>query len=150
VFDSWAGELTPEDFNQFSLPYLRRITEQVHGRLGDRAVPMVVFAKGAHYALPALAQSGYDVVSIDWTLSPGEARQRIQTTSSVTLQGNLDPCILFGSHEFIRNRTQEMIANFKAAGGSHIANLGHGMLPDHDPEALRVFLETVRDASTAL
>ncbi|KAI9592746.1 uroporphyrinogen decarboxylase-like protein [Syncephalis fuscata] len=154
VFDSWAGELAPKDFEQFSLPYLRQVAQQVRARLGERAVPMVVFAKNVHYALPALAQSGYDVVSLDWTLSPVEVRRQIASGTSdkaaplVTLQGNLDPSVLFGPPDLIRSRTREMIAQFTAAGGAHIANLGHGMLPNHDPEALRVFLETVRDASS--
>ncbi|RKP26255.1 uroporphyrinogen decarboxylase [Syncephalis pseudoplumigaleata] len=150
VFDSWAGELSPQDFEQFSLPYLRRIATEVRGRLGDRAVPMTVFAKGAHYALPGLAQAGYNGISLDWTLSPVEARRQVAaaTSETIALQGNLDPCVLFAPHDVIRARTREMVEQFKTAGGAHIANLGHGMLPDHDPEALRVFLETVREASS--
>jgi uroporphyrinogen decarboxylase len=147
VFDSWAGELSPEDFNQFSLPYLRQIAKRVRSALGDRAVPMVVFAKGAHYALNELARSNYDVVSLDWTITPQEARRAMQGAPRVTLQGNLDPSVLYAPEHIIRARTTQMIQAF-GTGGGHIANLGHGMMPDHDPEALRIFLETVRNAST--
>ncbi|RKP05401.1 uroporphyrinogen decarboxylase [Thamnocephalis sphaerospora] len=147
VFDSWAGELSPADFERFSLPYLRQIAERVRAQLGDRAVPMVVFAKGAHFGLHALAHAGYDVVSLDWTVTPQEARRAMAGAPRVTLQGNLDPCLLFAPHDVLRARARQMINDF-GVGGGHIANLGHGMMPDHDPEALRVYLEAVRDAST--
>jgi hypothetical protein len=70
VFDSWGGELSPADFAVFSLPYLRDIATQVKRRLGDKQVPMVVFAKNAHYALADLAASDFDVIQLDWTIDP--------------------------------------------------------------------------------
>jgi uroporphyrinogen decarboxylase len=71
----------------------------------------------------------------------------MQGAPRVTLQGNLDPSVLYAPEHIIRARTTQMIQAF-GTGGGHIANLGHGMMPDHDPEALRIFLETVRNAST--
>ncbi|KAJ2243310.1 Uroporphyrinogen decarboxylase in heme biosynthesis [Coemansia sp. RSA 475] len=154
VFESWAGELGPRDFAEFSLPYLARIAARVKAVWPD--VPMTVFAKGAHYALEQLAtETAFDVISIDWTIDPAVARTRVDRAleaagqrRTVVLQGNLDPTLLFGGPEAIRQRTQEMCRGF--GGSAHIANLGHGMMPSHDPEHLRVFLETVHVASRAL
>ncbi|KAJ1919342.1 Uroporphyrinogen decarboxylase in heme biosynthesis [Mycoemilia scoparia] len=158
VFDSWAGELGPQDFSTFALPYLKKIAEELKAHCPD--VPLTVFAKGAHYALEELAVLPFDVISLDWTIDPVEARKRVQKAREgveynaagrrrpVVLQGNLDPTILFADPEIIRLRTKEMIEKFGSTG--HIANLGHGMMPDHDPEHLRVFLESVKDESTKL
>ncbi|KAI9501766.1 Uroporphyrinogen decarboxylase in heme biosynthesis [Coemansia spiralis] len=156
VFESWAGELGPHDFAEFSLPYLARIAERVKGQYPD--VPLTVFAKGAHYALELLAtDTAYDVISLDWTIDPSAARSRIdaavaskqtQRRSPVVLQGNLDPTLLFGNAQTLRERTEAMCQAFGPS--LHIANLGHGMMPGHDPEQLRVFLEAVHKASSAL
>jgi uroporphyrinogen decarboxylase len=126
VFDSWAGELTPRDFAQFSLPYLSQIAKSVKASLGDAAVPMTVFAKGANHALPALASSGYDVVGLDWTVSPSVARELTQ--GKVALQGNADPSILYAEPEAIKREVQAMFEGKDGFGveGGHIANLGHG------------------------
>ncbi|KAI9481989.1 uroporphyrinogen decarboxylase [Coemansia mojavensis] len=147
LFESWAGELGPADFAQFSLPYLSRIAAFVKQKAPH--VPLTVFAKGAHYALEQLALSPFDVISLDWTIDPREARRRVDEacaglSKKVVLQGNLDPTLLFGSPDVIRKRTEEMC---RAFGSAHIANLGHGMMPTHDPEHLRVFLESVHAAS---
>ncbi|KAJ2725511.1 Uroporphyrinogen decarboxylase in heme biosynthesis [Coemansia sp. Benny D115] len=155
VFESWAGELGPRDFAEFSLPYLARIA--AHVKTHCPGVPMTVFAKGAHYALEQLAtETLYDVISIDWTLDPADARRRVDgavrakglASRTVVLQGNLDPTVLFGDSAAIRERTGEMCRAFGPHG--HIANLGHGMMPSHDPEHLRVFLEAVHESSSAL
>ncbi|KAJ2764012.1 Uroporphyrinogen decarboxylase in heme biosynthesis [Coemansia nantahalensis] len=154
VFESWAGELSPRDFAEFSLPYLRQIAAHVKQRCPD--VPLTVFAKGAHYALEQLAtETAFDVISIDWTIDPAAARIRVDralrsagSARRVVLQGNLDPTLLFADEDTLRRRTAEMCASFGATG--HIANLGHGMMPAHDPERLRVFLQTVHSASRAL
>ena len=107
---------------------------------------MVVFAKGAHHALEALAATEYDVVQLDWTMDPTEARRRVGAEK--TLQGNMDPCALYGSPETIRDEATKMVKQFGRRG--HIANLGHGMHPTHDPEHLRAFIDAVHAASEAL
>ncbi|ORX82403.1 uroporphyrinogen decarboxylase [Basidiobolus meristosporus CBS 931.73] len=150
IFDSWAGELTPDDFKAFSLPYLTQIASRVKetlGRIGATVVPMFVFAKGVHFALDELSRCGYDVISLDWTIDPLAAKARTQ--GRVTLQGNLDPCMLFAPEEAIREVTRTMLEKF----GTHqryIANLGHGMLPTHTPEGLRAYLQAVKDISTEM
>ncbi|KAJ1646644.1 Uroporphyrinogen decarboxylase in heme biosynthesis [Dispira simplex] len=157
VFDSWGGELGPDDFTTFSLPYLTEIAQRVKATLATSSVaehhhiPMTVFAKGAHYALAQLGATEYDVISLDWTLDPHHVRSLVGIEK--TLQGNLDPCVLFAPHDEIRQRTRAMLERFAAWDGEgqcHIANLGHGMHPDHDPEALRVYFSTIREVSTQL
>ncbi|KAI9320204.1 uroporphyrinogen decarboxylase [Dichotomocladium elegans] len=150
VFDSWAGELSPHDFKVYSLPYIQQIAAQVRQRLAAKGmadVPMVVFAKGAWYALEELSQSGYDVVSLDWTVDPQYARK--VTKDRVVLQGNMDPSVLYGGADAIRETATRMVHAF-GKDGKHIANLGHGILPTVDPEALKLYLETVQKVSSEL
>ncbi|ORZ01510.1 uroporphyrinogen decarboxylase [Syncephalastrum racemosum] len=147
VFDSWAGELAPQDFRRFSLPYIKRIAVQVKQRLGDKAVPMVIFAKGAWYALEDLVDIGYDVMSLDWTIDPAYARE--VTQDKIVLQGNMDPTVLYGGFDAIRETATRMVERF-GKDGKHIANLGHGIQPTVDPEALKVYLETVQKVSAEI
>ncbi|KAF9127183.1 Uroporphyrinogen decarboxylase in heme biosynthesis [Mortierella sp. 14UC] len=145
IFESWAGELGPTEFEQFSLPYLIQIARRVKAELGpEKAVPMIVFAKGAWFGLDKLSEpgSGYDVVSLDWSHTPQGARA--VSKGRVTLQGNLDPTVLLGGEDAIVEATERMVRGF--FGGSrkgYIANLGHGILPDVDVDAMEVFLKTV-------
>ncbi|KAK3847895.1 MAG: uroporphyrinogen decarboxylase [Linnemannia gamsii] len=145
IFESWAGELAPIEFEKFSLPYLIQIARRVKAELGpDRAVPMIVFAKGAWFALDKLSEpgSGFDVVSLDWSHTPQGAKA--VTKGRVTLQGNLDPTVLLGGENAIVEATERMVRGF--FGGSrrgYIANLGHGVLPDVSVDAMEVFLKTV-------
>ncbi len=143
VFDSWAGLLSRDAFNEFALPYLNQIAEALQKARPE--IPKTVFAKGAHYALEDLASSAYDVVGLDWTMDPQEARRRV--AGQVALQGNMDPCLLFANPEKIRAEVKRMLTAF--GRGGYIANLGHGMLPSHDPEHARVFIEAVHEFSSS-
>lgn len=145
VFDSWAGELGPIQFAEFALPYLTRIADALKERQPD--VPLVVFARGAHYALDALADTAYDVVGLDWTIMPEAARAIVG--DRVALQGNLDPAALFASPENIRAHVERMLHGFAASGDltGYIANLGHGMMPSHDPEHAGAFVKAVQEVS---
>lgn len=150
VFDSWAGELSPRSFQEFALPYLRHISEHLPKRLREmeqEVVPMVVFAKGAWYALDELCDSGYDVVGLDWLHDPAEA-VRI-ADGRVTLQGNADPGVLYGSHSSITDVVEKMVSGF--GGGQHrwIANLGHGITPGVNPDDLKFFLEEIHRCTSA-
>lgn len=91
----------------------------------------------AHHALEALDKLDYSIISVDWGIEPADARK----LTSKVLQGNLDPCLLFAPPDVIRQRTRDMMESF--THGNYICNLGHGMMPDHDPEQLRVYLESV-------
>jgi len=141
VFDSWAGLLGPEPFRAFCLPYLDEIASRVHDAHPE--VPLVVFAKNVHHGLDALATTDYDVISLDWTMNPEAARKTVGDRA--VLQGNLDPCALYAPPEALRREVQHMLAGF--GPHQHIANLGHGMLPDHDPAHARVFVEAVHEHS---
>jgi uroporphyrinogen decarboxylase len=141
VFDSWAGLHGPETFRTFCLPYLEEIATRFKQEHPD--VPLVVFAKGVHYGLDALADTDYDVISLDWTMDPKSARRTVGDRA--VLQGNLDPCALYAAPDALRREVQHMLAGF--GPHQHIANLGHGMLPDHDPEHAGVFVDAVHEHS---
>ena len=144
VFDSWAGELGPDDFRQFCLPYLREIAEKVPQRLlvlgiKDK-IPITVFAKGAWYALDELCETAYDVISLDWLFEPEQA-VKIVNGRKVTLQGNLDPGIIYGKDEIITNRVKRMISGFGGGKMGYIINFGHGTHPFMDPKKVGHFLK---------
>ncbi|KAI7873126.1 uroporphyrinogen decarboxylase [Mucor mucedo] len=150
VFESWGGELSPDAFKEFSLPYIRQISNKVKGRLtseGLDLVPMTIFAKGSWYALEDLSESNYEVVSLDWTIDPAYARK--MTNDKVALQGNMDPTVLYGGEDAIRTIATKMVHAF-GKDSKHIVNLGHGILPTVDPEALKVYLETVQKVSAEI
>jgi uroporphyrinogen decarboxylase len=128
VFDSWAVELSPSSFKQFSQPYLAYISAQLPERLKEMRldpVPMIVFAKGAWYALDALCDLGYNVVGLDWLQDPEEA-VRIRGNRPVVFQGNADPGILYGTKEAITAEVEQMVKGFGGGQKGWIANLGHG------------------------
>ncbi|KAM6948485.1 uroporphyrinogen decarboxylase [Aplochiton taeniatus] len=145
VFESHAGCLGSDEFKEFSLPYLRDIARKVKEKLKESGqdVPMIVFAKDGHYALEDLSQSHYDVVSLDWKIDPRLARER--TGGKVSLQGNMDPCALYAPKERISEIVKKMLDGFGTRG--YIANLGHGMYPDMDPESVGAFVEAVHHHS---
>lgn len=136
IFDSWAGLLSPDDFNRYALPCLVEISKTI------KEVPVILFAKGAWYALSRLAfKSGASALSVDWTMSPDYSRSA--TRSDITLQGNYDPTRLLGPRKQIEKDVQRMIGRF----GRHkyIANLGHGILPNVPVDNARVFVDTVKN-----
>uniref|UniRef100_A0AAA9T6I4 Uroporphyrinogen decarboxylase n=3 Tax=Bos TaxID=9903 RepID=A0AAA9T6I4_BOVIN len=106
----------------------------------------IIFAKDGHFALEELAQAGYEVVGLDWTVAPEKARERVGKT--VTLQGNLDPCALYASEEEIGKLVQQMLNDFGPQ--RYIANLGHGLYPDMDPEHVGAFVDAVHKHSRLL
>lgn len=141
LFESHAGLLDADTFRRYCLPYLRRIAAEVKDALGpQQAVPMTVFAKGAHYAVLDLCETRYDVVGLDWTMDVEKA-QSIAEARGKALQGNLDPAALYGSCESVRSDTFKMMRRFGKSG--LIANLGHGMHPDMEPERLEAFVNAV-------
>ncbi|KAL5022551.1 hypothetical protein ScPMuIL_001706 [Solemya velum] len=142
VFDSNAGELGPGLFHKFALPHLKEIAYKVREKLREQnvePVPMVVFAKDAHFAIEDLANAGYEVVSLDWTIKPTHARRL--AGSSVTLQGNLDPCLLYSTEEDLKKHVKEMMQKFGTQ--KYIANLGHGVIKDVEPDNMKIFVDSV-------
>ncbi len=135
LFDSWAGILNRNTYNTFALPYIQKICESV------KEVPMTVFAKGAFFSMHELGALPCRTIGLDWHTEPQMAREWIGEEK--TLQGNLDPAILYGSHDFIRSETKKMIQSF--GPNRYIANLGHGVYPDIDHLKLRTFIQTIQE-----
>jgi len=142
IFDTWGGILTQDGFEEFSLSYIRKIISEVKGK----AVPVILFAKGVHYHLNRLAESGADVLGLDWTMNIGDVRKKLG--DQVALQGNLDPAILYGGHEKIKYEAKKILQSF-GRGSGHIFNLGHGILPDVRPECLKVLVDFVKEESVS-
>jgi uroporphyrinogen decarboxylase len=134
IFDSWAGILSPDQYRKFSLPYIAQICDAIN------EVPVTVFAKGAFFARKEMSNLKCDVIGLDWNMDISESRRMIPHK---TLQGNLDPCVLYGSFKDIEKYTKKMIKNF--GGQKYIANLGHGVYPDTDPDKVKCFIDTVKN-----
>jgi uroporphyrinogen decarboxylase len=132
IFDSWAGILTRKQYETFALPYIAQICDAID------EVPKTVFAKGAYFVLDKVATLDCNVVGLDWNMDIQQSRDIL---GDKVLQGNLDPCQLYGNPDDIRNTTLEMLKNF---GGNHICNLGHGVYPDTPLDNVRVFVDTVK------
>lgn len=135
LFDSWAGLLGPEDFNEWALPSLLEICGAV------KDVPVILFAKGTWYALERLSfKSNAAALGIDWTITPEYAREK--TRNEITLQGNFDPSHLLAPVAEIEKQTRRMIDRFGTR--RYVANLGHGILPNVPVDHARAFVDTVK------
>ncbi len=140
LFDSWAGQLSPQDYETFALPYQQQVVRQVKETHPD--TPLILYISGSAGVLERMGKSGVDIVSVDWTVDLAEARQRLGQDMKV--QGNIDPGVLFGSHDFIRDRIIDTIR--KAGNYGHILNLGHGVLVGTPEDNVRFFFETAKQA----
>ena len=151
VFDSWGGVLSDAAFRRFSLAYTQRVLDGLKKEHAGHRIPHIVFTKGGGLWLEAIADTGADVVGLDWTVALADARRRID--DRVALQGNLDPMVLFGDEAAIRAEAEAVVASFgrpqRADGrhGGHIFNLGHGINQFTPPESVAVLLDAVRQAS---
>lgn len=135
LFDSWAGILGPEQYQNFALPYIKQIADAID------EVPLTLFSKGAHHSMTALASLKCNTIGVDWQTDMRLARNLVGTNR--TLQGNLDPCALYASDEEIEILTKDLLKSFESK--RHIVNLGHGVYPDVNPEKVKVFIETVKN-----
>ncbi len=140
IFDTWGGLLSPNDFEEFSLQYIQKVISQVK----RKEEPVIVFAKGVHYKLNELAQSGATVIGLDWTMNLGEVRSKIG--NKVALQGNLDPTILYADKEKIKAEAIRVLETF-GNGSGHIFNLGHGIHPDVLPENAKYLVDVIKSES---
>ncbi|GAB1545442.1 uroporphyrinogen decarboxylase [Scytonema sp. NUACC21] len=139
MFDSWAGQLSPQDYEVFALPYQQRVFQQVKATHPE--TPLILLVSGSAGLLERMAQSGADAISVDWTVDMADARERLGR--QMIVQGNLDPGVLFGSKEFIRDRILDTVR--KAGNRGHILNLGHGVLPETPEENVAFFFETAKN-----
>lgn len=138
IFDSWGGLLSPGDFEEFSMKYIRQIIEA----LKDECLT-ITFAKGAWFALESIAASGTHGAGIDWCIAPQMARKF--AGNNVTLQGNFDPSRLLSPIPQIKKAVKEMIDAFGT--NRYIANLGHGILPNVPVDHAKAFVEAVKEYS---
>ncbi len=135
LFDSWAGILGREQYATFGLRYIQRIVEALND------VPLTVFSKGAVASIPEIVALPCTTIGLDWNMSITETRDLVGETK--TLQGNLDPCVLYGSDKVVEDETLKLLNSFTSQ--RHIVNLGHGVYPDIDPEKVKVFIKTVQN-----
>ena len=135
VFDSWAGVLSRDLYSKIAIPYLERICNAID------EVPVIVFSKGAYFAMDDLAALNCQVLGLDWSMDP-QAFLSV-CNASKTLQGNLDPTILYADRETIKRETLSMFSRFKA--NRHIVNLGHGVYPDTPWENVKYFIDLVKE-----
>jgi uroporphyrinogen decarboxylase len=140
LFDTWAGELSPSEYDEFELP----ATQTVFEALGA-GTPRILFAKGSARHLESLAKSGADVLSVDWNTDLAEARRKLGRL--VALQGNVDPAILLGPEAGIRRAARDAVE--KTGGVGHILNLGHGILPTTPVANAKAFVEAGQTALVA-
>jgi uroporphyrinogen decarboxylase len=145
LFDSWAGTLSPLDYDTFALPYQQHIISKI--KLDHPKVPVIIFAAKSGAIVEKLAQSGAHCVSLDWTTTIPEARRRIKD-SNLVIQGNLDPLVLLGPKEVIKERTLGILkeGNRKASAPMrrHIMNLGHGVNTETPEENVQYFVDIVK------
>jgi uroporphyrinogen decarboxylase len=128
LFDSWAGALSEVDYRTYVLPH----SAFVLGRLAAYGVPRIHFGVGTAQLLTAMGEAGADVVGVDWRTPLNVAAELVQGRA---VQGNLDPCVLLAPWEVVEREVRRVVAEGRRAPG-HVFNLGHGVLPDTDPEVL--------------
>jgi uroporphyrinogen decarboxylase len=136
LFDSWAGCLSPDDYRRHAMPYSKRILSG----LADAGVPSIHFATGNPELLPMLAEAGGDAIGLDWRVDIGKAWDIVGHDRAV--QGNLDPACLLAGRDVALARTDEILNKVGGRPG-HIFNVGHGLLPETDPEVVRAVVEHV-------
>lgn len=140
MFDSWVGCLSPDDYEEYGLPYSRKVLSSL-----NKGVPVIHFGTSTSALLPSMKRAGGDVIGVDWRISLSEAWSRIGY--DVGIQGNLDPVILFGPVNLIKKEVKRIL---KQAGGrpGHIFNLGHGILPDTPVDHVAALVDMVHEYSS--
>jgi uroporphyrinogen decarboxylase len=138
LFDSWAGILGREQYETFGLSYIRKIAQAFEG------FPFTVFSKGALASLPDISEIPCTTIGLDWNMDIRETRRLVGQNK--TLQGNLDPCLLYADAKTIQVEVNKLLDSFESP--RHIVNLGHGVYPDIDPEKVKVLIKTVKEYET--
>lgn len=138
VFDTWAGMLSYDDYVEYAFPYQKKVIQEIK-KLSD--TPVTLYINGCGNIIEKMVETGADIISIDWMLDLAEAKRRVG--DKVVLQGNMDPCVLYGSPEYVKAKTIQTIEKFGSKTG-HIFNLGHGVLPDIPVENVKVMVDTIK------
>ncbi|MFI3157005.1 MAG: uroporphyrinogen decarboxylase [Methylococcaceae bacterium] len=146
LFDTWGGMLTTEDYAEFSLYYAKQVRAQLKTNVDGQRIPTILFTKGGGLWLEAMADSGYDALGLDWQTDIQQARARVG--HQVALQGNMDPVSLYAGPEVISAKVKTILHKY-GAGSGHVFNLGHGILPDMNPDHVKVMVDAVHEHSRA-
>ncbi len=141
IFDSWAGLLSKNDFENISLKYIRQIVEALKVE-----IPVIIFAKGAWYSLKEMSETGAACLGIDWCIEPQAARSF--AGNDICLQGNFDPAKLLSPIPVIQKEVKQMLKAF--GNRNYIANLGHGILPNIPVDHAKAFVNTVKEYTADL
>jgi uroporphyrinogen decarboxylase len=144
VFDTWGGILAPQNYQDFSLNYMKQIVSKLNRQVDGQQIPVILFTKNGGQWLHHMADSGCDALGVDWTLDLQDARQLVK--DRVALQGNLDPCTLYASTDRIRDAVSRVLASY-GHGSGHVFNLGHGIHPDVNPDHAAAMIEAVHELS---
>ena len=135
IFDSWAGQLSPQDYDKFAGPYQKKLVDIVKKEYPN--TPIILYISGSAGIIERMAQSGVDIVSLDWTVDIEDASKRLP--NNIGIQGNIDPGILFGDKESIIERINDTFSKVK--NKKYILNLGHGILPGTPEESAKTFFD---------
>ena len=144
VFDTWGGMLTTEDYNEFSLNYAKQVRSLLKTNVDGKEVPTIFFTKGGGLWLEDMAGAGYSALGLDWQTDIAKARQRVG--EKVALQGNMDPISLYAEPDRIRLQVKTILQKY-GQGSGHVFNLGHGILPDVNPEHVKAMVDAVHEFS---
>jgi uroporphyrinogen decarboxylase len=144
IFDTWGGSLSAAGYREFSLSYMQRVISRLPVEADGRKVPVIVFTKGGGQWLDTIADCGAQAVGVDWTTDLHSARELIG--DRVSLQGNMDPSMLFASPERIRSEVQAILSAY-GHGSGHVFNLGHGITPGVNPDHVTAFVDAVQEFS---
>ena len=144
LFDSWVGVVSPEDYRHAILPH----TSRIFAALAAAGVPRIHFGVGTGELLGLLAEAGADVVGVDWRIPLDEAERRVRRRRGRALQGNLDPALLLARWDVVEPRARAILDRARALPG-HVFNLGHGVLPETDPDILARLTDLVHEATRA-
>ncbi len=144
LFDTWGGMLTGEDYSEFSLHYAKQVRSLLNTTANSQQIPTILFTKGGGQWLEGMADSGYDALGLDWQTDIQQARARVG--GQVALQGNMDPVALYASPEVITEKVKNILQKY-GSGSGHVFNLGHGILPDMNPDHVKAMVDAVHGHS---
>ncbi len=144
LFDTWGGMLSGDDYKEFSLYYAQQVRSLLKTEVDGQRIPTVLFTKGGGLWLEDMAATGYDALGLDWQTDIGHARARVG--DKVALQGNLDPLTLYAQPEIIVEKVKSILQKYGNSSG-HVFNLGHGILPDINPEHVKAMVDAVHKYS---
>jgi len=144
IFDTWGGALSAHAYKEFSLAYMKKIVAGLIREHDGQKIPLILFTKNGGHWLEQIVESGCDCVGLDWTIPINEARARVG--DKVSLQGNMDPAVLYGDDASIRKEVGLILEQF-GSGNGHVFNLGHGIHQHVNPDRVTALVDAVHELS---